>query len=325
VRLPTIAAIAIASASFFGSVPSRATIVERIVAIVEDKAIMLSELKDRSRPYLMRIYAEVPAGAQRSGMVSQIYKMVLDHIIDEELTRRAADTAKLSVGDEEVQRSLELVAAQNQLSLEELFAEARRNGQTDATYREEIRRQVLQMKLIELRLQGRIRPSAAEVTAAYETFRMEERKRLSYRVAKLSLGKALDRATAAGKEQLELSKRILKSARSGGDFSALVRTHSADAATRGAGGLLPAAVPGGLPEGAERAIMGLEVGQLSEPTRVNGELWILKLVERAPSELPPFRAVERELANRVYMQKLDRAQRDWLQSLRKRSHVEIRL
>jgi peptidyl-prolyl cis-trans isomerase SurA len=325
VKFRTLAALGLASIMLLGALPSNATIIERIVAIVEDKAIMLSELKDRSRPYLMRIYAEVPPGAQRSAAISQVYKAVLDHIVDEELTRRAAETAKLSVSEEEVEQSLERLAAQQNLSVAELFAEAKRSGLSEPLYREEMRRQVLQAKLLNLRLQGRVNVTEADLRSAYLGFRLEERKQLSYRVAKLSLGKALERTTVNGKLQLEQARNILKSARSGADFSALVLKHSTDAASRSTGGLLPSAKPGSLPESVDRAAFGLELGEVSEPVVVGGELWILKLVERAPSELPPFEAVERELGNRVYLQKMDRAQREWLESLRKRSHVEIRL
>jgi len=45
------------------------------------------------------------------------------------------------------------------VTVERLFSEARRTGLDEASYREELRRQLLQTKLINVRLQGRIRVS----------------------------------------------------------------------------------------------------------------------------------------------------------------------
>src|SRR6188508_784906 len=55
---------------------ARATIVERVVAVVADKAILLSDLKDRAKPFQLQIYGSVPEGASRNAALSQLYKQL---------------------------------------------------------------------------------------------------------------------------------------------------------------------------------------------------------------------------------------------------------
>ena len=70
-----------------------AAIVERIVAIVGERAILLSDLRQRSRPFLARAYDQYPEGPQRAAATSQIYKVVLDRMVEEELEDEAAKRA----------------------------------------------------------------------------------------------------------------------------------------------------------------------------------------------------------------------------------------
>jgi peptidyl-prolyl cis-trans isomerase SurA len=64
---------------------------------------------------------------------------------------------------------------------------------------------------------------------------------------------------------------------------------------------------------------------VTAPIRV-GDAWlVLKLVERAPSEVPEYDKAKQQLQSRVYAEKMDAARRQWLNDLRKRTHVDIRL
>jgi peptidyl-prolyl cis-trans isomerase SurA len=305
------------------TVPSRpvtAAIVERIVAIVGDHAILLSDLRDRARPFLVRIYQETTPGAQRNAAISQVYREVLDRMIDEQVEERAATHAKITVTQAEVDAALERIAGQNGLSVEELVSEASRSGMSESDYRKEIRRQVLDAKLMNLRLQGRIRVTEDDLRAEYREAVAEERKRLEFRVAWVHIppGKSAE-------AQRDLATRVVQEARSGADFAELARTYSSDARTRRNGGLLPSMRPGMLVPEVDRAVLGLEVGEVSAPIRVDEQLVVVKLIERDESTLPPFEEARTELENRVYLRKMDLVRQRWLAGLRRQAHVVIRL
>ena len=75
------------------AVPSvaRASIVERVVAVVADRPILLSELRQRARPHVARV-AHL-SEAERAAAESEIHRALLDRMIDERLEETAADRA----------------------------------------------------------------------------------------------------------------------------------------------------------------------------------------------------------------------------------------
>jgi len=299
------------------SVPAHATVVERVVAVIGDRAILLSDLKARAQPFLIQVTQGVQPGAQRSAAISQVYKGVLDKIVDEELEERAAIQAKVTVTSKEIDEAIARVAAQNQISVQKLLSEAGRTGVTEPQYRDELRRQLLQAKLVNVRLQGRIRVTDEDLKLAYRKLVLEERQRLNLSVAWI----VIPAGDGSGRA---LAERVAEAAR-GQDFAQLARQFSQDRATRESGGVLPQTKLADLPPLVARAAVGLEVGESSIPVRMGDEYVIVRVNSRDATQLPSFDEARRELGDRVYMDKMGQARRTWLDGLRRRNHVEVRL
>jgi peptidyl-prolyl cis-trans isomerase SurA len=290
---------------------AEATVVERIVAVVGEKAILLSDLRGRAQPFLIQVHQSVPAGAQRNAAISQLYRTVLDRLVDEELEQRAAQQSKVAVSAQEIDDALARVAAQNKVPVESLVEEAKRSGLTEKGYRDELRRQLLEAKLINVRLQGRIRVTEDDLRLAYRKLVMEERQRQELTPAWIVI--AAGATPSEQREQRALADRIAAEARSS-DFAALARRHSDDRASRAAGGKLQRMHANELPAQLARVALGLEVGETSPAVRLGDRFVIVKVLERPESELPEYEDARRELAKKV-----------WIDGLRRQHHVEVRL
>jgi peptidyl-prolyl cis-trans isomerase SurA len=304
--------------------PSQATVVERVVAVVGERAILLSDLRERAQPFLAQIQQQAPNGAQRNAAISQLYKGLIEKLVDEELEQRAAIQAKIAITAAEVEEALGRVAAQNGVTVERLFAEARRTGLDEAGYRDELRRQLLQTKLINVRLQGRIRVSDDDIRAAYRRLVLEERDKLSFRVGWVLIARRPGETRAAVAAQRKLAEQVSHEA-ARRDFAELARRYSEDPRTKEAGGVLGATHLAELAPELRRVVATLEVGQVSSVVVVPTGFAVLKLIEREESSLPPFEEARNELAQRVYLEKMTQARRSWLDNLRRQQHVEVRL
>jgi peptidyl-prolyl cis-trans isomerase SurA len=51
---------------------------------------------------------------------------------------------------------------------------------------------------------------------------------------------------------------------------------------------------------------------------------IFRVSWRQASELPTYEEAKDELAERVYVEKMNKAKQQWIEGLRKRTHIEIR-
>jgi peptidyl-prolyl cis-trans isomerase SurA len=315
----------VAGALVLGAAPARANVVERVVAVVEDYAILLSDVRRRAEPYLARIHRELPDGAQRAAATSQLYKQLIERMVDEELESKAATRSKIAVSASEVDAAIERIAVQNGITVERLVSEAVKTGMPEEEYRREIRRQVLDAKMMNLRLQGRIRVTDEDLHAAYQKYIMEERRKLSFEAAWIPVSAPQGAPASVVKEKRQLLERLTAEARSGVDFAELARRHSEDPHTKMNGGKLGKLEPGHLPPVLDRVLLGLGPGEVSGPVRVGDQLVVAKLLARQESELPTFDEARNELNESVYLDKMNKARRRWLDVLRKRVNVEIRL
>ncbi len=299
---------------------AQATVVERIVATVGERAILLSDLRRRAEPFMLQVQQTVPVGAQRNAAISQVYKAVLQKIVDEELMEKAATQAKVTITPTEIDEALKRVAQQNKMAVEQVLAEAARAGMPESKYREELRRQLLEAKLLNVRLQGRIRITEEDLRGAFHKIEVEERGQLGVHLAWI----VIHGANHSAEEARQLADTAATRTRRE-DFAVVARALSEDTLTRGNGGVMNKALPSALPPELARNALALSVGQVSQPFRIGSDFVILKVLERDPSNLPDFDAAKRDLGERVYMDKMAQARRTWLDNLRRQQHVEVRL
>jgi len=334
VRTPrAIAPLLLASAlAFTTSSPAQATIVERVVAVVGDHPILLTSIRNRARPFLLDLQRRGLSPSQQAAAESELYRQLLERMIDERLQQLAAERARIRVTAEEIDAGIRNVAASQNLTTAELMAEAARQGMSAQDYREEIRRQILEGKLLQLRVQGRIRISDDEIEAMYEKLVRAERRSLPYRVAWVVLHAPQGLAPAQLAERQRLAESIARTARAGVDregrpvdFASLAAAFSDDTTTNQRGGDLGRHEPGDLAAEVEEEIFKLDVGGVSAPFRFKDAIVVLKVLERDPSRIPTLEEARDEVAQRVYGEQMEKARKKWLEELRRGAHVDVRL
>ena len=304
---------------------AQAGVVERVVAVVGRDAVFLSEMRKRARPVLLQIYDRVPPGPQRSAVESEMYKELIQQMVDEKLIQLAADRAQKRITSDEVDNGMRNLAAMQGLSPDELVKAAQNSGLTEGELRAQVARQVLEQKMLSLRVMPRVRISSEDVKAGYQKLRREERKRLGFRAQWLVLVVPPGASEEAKAERRQLADQIVAQARSGADFSRLVASYSDDGETRNKGGDLGMLKPGRLAQPLEDATMSLEVGEVSAPVFHSGAYVILRIAEREASSLPPLEQAHDRIASEVYTERLQKARRQWLDELKRSTYVDVRL
>lgn len=316
---------------------AHAVVSERIVAVVGDHAILLSDLRQRARPFLRQIQAKVPPGAQQAAAESQLFRELIQKMVDEELERQAAERANVRVTSEEIQNAFRNIAAAERMTVEELFRVARTtSGLTEQEYRDEIRRQILEGKMLQLRVRGRVRITEQDVQSTFHRLVREELRMREYHPAWIVLRILPGSSAEAIEERRALAAALAARARAGEDFAALAQQFSDDTATRDAGGDLGIRAPQGsqaavtgkrgvmAPE-LETALMAIEPGGVTDPIRVGDAFVVMKLLSRQPSRFTTLEAARPEILQRLQAEILEKAKVKWLDELKRGTHVEIRL
>lgn len=316
------------------AVPARAVVVEKVVAVVGDHAILLTDLHTRARPFLAKLHARCPIGTpQCIPAENKIYQQLLERMVDEELTLQAAKRSNVVVTARDLDATIERIAQMNGVSKTALVERiTRESGMTEVEYRQELRLQVVESKLLQRVVQSQIRITKQDLEEMYARLVERERQVLLYQPAWIVLpiqGGAT--AESRSREAAELVRR----ARAGEDFGELARTHSGDPKTRDDGGNLGIRAPTGSPgaasgefkvlaEGLEKVALGLPTGAVSDPFRFKDAIVVLRVTNRQPSRYPSFEAAQNEIGQRVQAEKLEKAKQKWLKDLRRRTHVDVR-
>lgn len=303
---------------------AQATTVERVVAVVGERPILLSDLRQRARPYLAQIYATVPNEVARSIQEQKVLTEALQKMIEEKLEQQAADRARIQVTAEEVDRALANVAEQAKMSTRELINDAKRRGFEESEYREEISRQVLQGKLIQLRVRGRVRVEDEDGRAAYRRWVAEigSENLIDVRILALRILPGSNAAQMSARETL--ASDIVGRARKGEDFCALVNDYTDDVDSRGRCGSPGPQPLGNLVPQLQDIVKNMSAGQTSDPVRFGNEvILIVQLASR--SKLPRYEDVRDVMMQRATAEAIDRQRKAWLQELRRSTFIDVRL
>jgi len=309
--------------------PAEGAIVERIVAVVGERPILLSELRLRARPHMYRIHLSTPDPTQQAAQESEMFRELLNRMIDERLEEQAADKAHLTVTPEDVDAGIQQVAGQAKLTPKDLIAEAKRQGLTEQDYRDEIRRQLLEGKLVQLRVRGRVRVTDQDARAAYGHLvkQIQSESPVDLRIIALAI------PPGATQQQVDAQKivaeEIANKAKKGEDFCGLVSQYSMDPTTKHTCGSRGPLGMGQLFGELQTMAKTLKPGETGDPVFFrdpmgNSAYLVVQLASQQP-KVPPFDEVREQMMERAFVEATERQRKQWLQELRRGVYIDIRL
>lgn len=317
--------VAVALGALASARPAAGRVVERIVAVVNDEIILLSELEQRVAPFATQL-ASVPDAAQRKLRRAQLEGQVLDQLVDDKLIEQQARTHKLTVEEADLERAVQEVMRRNNLTREQLGQALAQEGQSLESYKEQLLRpQLLRLKVLNIQVRARVAVGEDELRALYQ-----QNLRTLDAEAKVQARQILLAVPAAALPQQVASRRALaeqlaKRLASGADFAQLARQYSDDAATRAKGGDLGTLSRGTLPATVEDAVFAAKAGQLLGPLATPRGFYLLQVTQREESAARPFEEVREQLRDQLYSQKMEQATKSWLREVRKKAFVELKL
>ncbi len=325
--------VALAAMAFVGvsaeSRSSRASIVERVVAVVGERPILLSELRLRALPHLHRIAVSTSNSAQQAAQETQMFRELLNRMIDDRLEEQAADKAHVGVTAEEVDAGIRQIAGEAKLTPADVIAEARKQGLSEQDYRDEIRRQLLEGKLTQLRVRGRVRVTEQDARAAYTHWvrEFESQSPVDLRILVLQIPNGAPESTQ--RARATLGEELVRRAREGEDFCDLVVKYGEDPATKNTCGSRGPVPKGALFPELAQAAESLKPGETANPTMFrdamgNQAVLVVQLATGQPKPAP-YAEVEKAMLDRAYVEATDRQRKLWLQELRRGMYVDVRL
>ena len=296
---------------------ARADVVERVVAVVNDDALLLSELRQRAVPFLPQIMT-AESRAEREARLSQLYEQLLERLIEERLIRQAASRMNVRVTTADIDRAIDSVRQNSGLSEDDFWEAVRGQGFTEAQYRSDVRGQLLQLKVLNQRVRGRVNITEQDVRREYDGRQQAGNRRLRYRLSDIFLplpsGATATQVAALREEALALRAEL-----NAENFARLSAQH---------GGMdLGWLSQGDLPEQIESAVAALAVGAISAPIQAPNGFHILYVHEReqGQEDADAYAEARPAIYQELMEQAMQRQQAIFLQDLRRQAVIHSRL
>jgi peptidyl-prolyl cis-trans isomerase SurA len=247
-----------------------------IAAVVNQELVTAGEIDLR----IQRALADATRTGARLPPESELRKQALDSLIDERAIITSARDSGMKVEEIEIDRAVQNIATQNQLSLEALRDRLRIEGIDYGRFRANLRDQIMVERLREREVYQRIRLSDEEIERYLAERREAAQADVDTNIAQIlvTLPEGADPATLAARRAV--AEGALKRVRSGEDFAAVAREVSEDG-NRVKGGEIGLRPASRLPDIFVDAVKGLKPGEVA-PTllRSGAGFHVLKLVER---------------------------------------------
>ena len=193
--------------------------------------------------------------------------MALDLMIDGKLVQQQAGELKLSVTPDEVDRAVQQVKEQNHLDDATFRQALAQQGFTMEGYRKTLKRQILEMKVVNTAVRSRVTVSDDEVKTYYkQNEKLVEGDRQSHlRQILVAVPDGASDADVATKKRV--ADKVVELARGGTSFTELAKQYSDDEGTKGSGGDLGWVGKGVLVDALDEAMAAMEPGDVRGPIR----------------------------------------------------------
>ncbi len=307
---------------FFGLLTSSEAIVDRIVAVVNQEIITLSEVEKWRPPF----QEEVEAGdrLEKRERIQEVRQKVLEQLIEEKLIDQEVKKAGVRVTSKEVEAAIEEVKHRNGINQEELEKALTREGLTIETYRKQIEKGLLRMKLIQLSVKVEPKAGEKELRDFYQKnvdrYRSPESYRPSHILFHIPKGSTQEEVRQIRKR----CEKVLEKLKKGENFGEIVLLYSEDASAKDRGDL-GFFKKGELLPAFEKEALQLKVGEISGIVRTDFGFHIIKLLDRKGGTPLPFEEVVERAQVDYYEQERQKALKQFLSTLKEKSVIEIKL
>lgn len=304
--------------------PAHAVILDRVVAVVNDDVITLTEVQEEGLQAIRKIVQDT-LGAERERQLRSTERQILDELILRRLQLQEAKKDKTDAAPAEVQSAIEDLKKRNGLnSDEELRAALSRELLSEEQFRKGIAEQVILTKLVARRVRSKIVILDEEVQQYYEQQQDQFREIPQFKIRHLLVAvppQATPSELSRARNRIEEAQAVLKT---GTSFSAVAKQYS-EGPLASSGGEVWTMKRGELAPELEQAALALPIGQPSNIITTPAGFHLIVVEERVPGRTLPFDQVKERLRAILFEQKTEAKFKEWIEGLKTKANIEMKL
>lgn len=300
-------------AFFWGGTCLAQEVVDRIVAIVNDDIVTLSQLDAAAAPYRKNIEASQESLDRKKEIMAQMYAQVLNQLVESSLVTQEAKRMGIAVDDTDVDNAMENFKKEHNLDQERLELGLAAQGMTLGQYRERLREQILQSMIVSRAVRAKIVVTDKEIKAYYDSHYQDFKAKKKYHLKNIIVRGATDLATVQGKLE------------SKADFSEVAQAYSIGS-NASSGGELGEFDISSFSDEIKKALEGVGKGQCTKPVDMGDSFQILYVADIiSQGQGPVQEEVEKQIQDILYREHGEAQFKKWMENLKNSAHIKVML
>lgn len=304
--------------------PASGGVVDRIVAVVDDEVITLSEVYDLGDQFIQQRCARSARGTITQCMYEAEVE-ILDSLITRSLIKQKLAEVGMTITPEEVDRTINRIMRDEDIPDRDQFKEAvTSQGWEWSSYKEELSQQIRQMKFNQNFIMPRVNVSDDEILNVYNRtqreFATQPKRQLEALSVQLEADIPEEEKDALLQKLVAASKEV-----NAGTLDWLKAIETLDSGVyKGRKGQM------GLFQESElieelKGVFSLDIDQVSAPLIVANSIMLIKVVEEISGEIKPFEEVKEDIRGQLSQAQAAEEMEQWVQAQRRDSSVRVLL
>jgi parvulin-like peptidyl-prolyl isomerase len=297
-------------------------VIDRVAAVVDNSIVLASEV-DAVMEQIENAMP-IPAGVDAVAVRKERRGQILDTLIAEKLLEAEVRKLRIDVTDAEVDRALQGLMRENNLTEDTLKMALGRQGMTLVDFRAQKKKELTKMKIVQLKVRSRVSVTDEDVKTAQ---RQQERSTALLGFSKVRARHILYLVPQG--EDGEVQKRKALQTRvkleRGADFAELAAAESEDPGSKARGGDLGAFGRGEMVPEFERVAFEAPIGKVVGPIRTTFGWHVIRVDEHVAEAAPDATAAAELVRNQLFSKELETQFEQYLDELRREAFIEKRL
>lgn len=306
----------------FGIDAQSGEIADRIVAVINDDVITLFELNSVVKPYAEKIRSLGYPLEKEKKMLYKVRENMLNRLIDEKIGDQEIKRSKIKINEKQIDQTIERIKEENYITDEDLRAKLAQDGLTMEEYRNQIKKQILRTKLVNIKVKSKIVITKEDIASYYESRRSQYGGKKKYHLRSIIMKiSPLDDKT----KKLEVKDRmdaVLEKLKAGQSFEAMAKSYS-ESSTADEGGELGVFELDTLSPQLQAVVKQMKAGEITPVLDTDQGyqiFWVQEIVETKEKSLEE---VSPEIERILYDEIAKKRYQSWIDDLRKQSVIKI--
>jgi peptidyl-prolyl cis-trans isomerase SurA len=286
-----------------------AEIVDRIVAIVNEDIVTEYDINKDVMPYIKRINSSKYSIEQKTQLIKKIKEDILNKHIERALTAQEARRYGISVPDTEIDAIIENIKVQKSLTQESFERALIVEGYTIETFRENIRKQQLEAKIINFAVKEKTVITPSDIQAYYDANAALYAGQKKYYLRNIRL---------SDQDQVAVVKKQLAGNVS---FEQLARQYST-APNADQGGDLGLFDISDFSGPIKQSLLKLKKGEYSNAIETAQGFQIFYVQDVVVEGEKEYEQVSKEIEEKLYRERVEKQFNSWLETLKENAHIK---